>query len=178
MSAQEQTARVAAGAAAGLAGSLGLLLLQLASQRWIPDTMPSYREDPGEFMVREARARLPPAARERITPPVVSAAAQALAAGYGLTAGAAYALLRRHPRVGVADGIAFGLGTWAIGYAGWLPALHLLPSLSRQPPAAALGPAVRHVLFGLLTIMAYRRLGRAMVDHADPRLRNRPSRPA
>lgn len=158
MSAQERIARAPAGAAAGLAGSLGILLLQLTSQRWLPESMPSYREDPAEFIVRKARARLPAGARARITPPVQAAAAQTLGAVYGLSAGAVYALLRPRSLAGVADGFALGLATWAAGYAGWLPALGLLPRLSRQPTAAVLGTAVRHVGFGLVTVAAYRRL--------------------
>lgn len=161
MTRQERTERVAAGAAAGLAGSVGLLLLQLASQRWLPESMPSYREDPGDFIVRKARGQLPSGARERTPRPLEKATAQALAAGYGMTAGASYGLLRPRPGSGVAEGIGFGLATWAAGYAGWLPALQLLPRLSEQPRSAALGPAVRHVLYGLLTVAVYRRLNGA-----------------
>jgi hypothetical protein len=62
----------------------------------------------------------------------------------------------------VRDGIALGFATWAAGYAGWLPALGLLPPPSDQRPAEVAGPALRHVLFGILTVDAYRRLRRAV----------------
>lgn len=152
-------ARGAAGAAAGLAGTLGLLALQTASERWLPETMPSYAEDPGEFMVRKAEARLPRRTRKRIPAPIHTAAAQALAAGYGIAAGAVFAAVRGTPAGVFRDGVVLGLATWVAGYAGWLPALGLLPPLRDQPRGEVVGPAGRHVLFGILTVAVYRGLG-------------------
>jgi hypothetical protein len=86
--------RIALGAAGGFAGTLALQGLMTACQKWLPSTVPPFRQDPGEFVVEKAEAVLPNQVRERIPDAVETAAAQTLAAGYGLAFGALYAALR------------------------------------------------------------------------------------
>ncbi len=148
--------RVARGTVAGLMGAMALQVLHTMSQRWLPQTMPPYRQDPGDFMVEQVEAVLPRAMRQRVPPIVETGAARLLAVGYGLTAGALYALFR--PRGGqvVSDGILFGLLVWAVGYLGWIPALGLLPPIPEQDRAAVIAPPIRHTVFGIVTVAAYR----------------------
>ncbi len=150
--------RLARGVAAGFAGSLALQALRSASDAWVPQSMPPIRKDPGEFMVEQAEAALPSAVREHVPPLVETAAARSLALGYGLTAGAIYAAVR--PRGGdvLVDGVLLGLGTWAAGYLGWLPALGLIPPLPEQEVTETVGPVIRHVLFGVVVVATYRAL--------------------
>ena len=145
-------------AAAGFAGTLALQVMHTASQKWLPATMPPFRQDPGEFMVQRVERALPDAVASRVPTLVEAAAAKSMAAGYGLTAGAVYGLLRPAGGDTIADGIVLGLGTWAAGYLGWLPALDLLPPVQEQETPEALGPVARHVVFGIATVAAYRAL--------------------
>lgn len=154
--------RVALGAAAGFAGTLAMQGLRTTSERLLPDTMPPMRKDPGEFMVEQAERLLAPQTRERVPAALENAAGLGLAVCYGLTAGALYGALR--PRDGslFRDGAALGLGVWAAGYLGWMPALGLVPPITEQRPPQALGPMLRHVLFGIATVAAFRGLERLM----------------
>jgi hypothetical protein len=154
--------RVGLGASAGFAGTLVLQGLMTAGRRWWPETLPPLRQDPGEFMVEQAEARLPASVRARVPEVVEAGVAGAMAIGYGLAFGAAYAALR--PRGGSAwlDGAALGVACWAAGYAGWLPAAGLMPPLRRQTGTQALAPAAEHVAYGMATVAAYNWLnGRA-----------------
>ena len=56
------------------------------------------------------------------------------------------------------DGAALGVGCWAAGYLGWLPASGLSDPVWRQPTAAAIAPAVRHAAYGIATVAAYETL--------------------
>lgn len=77
--------------------------------------------------------------------------ADALAAlshvAYGVTAGAAYALLPTSSRP-VARGVVFGLAIYGVSYAGWVPVLRALPFASEDRPDRQAAMAVAHVVFG------------------------------
>ncbi len=102
-------------------------------------------------MIRKVERLLPDAARKEMPRPVEKVAARGLALGYGLTFGELYAAL--HPRRGprVIHGAALGLGTWMIGYLGWLWLVGLMPPLWRQKALQAIAPAIEHVGYGLVT---------------------------
>ncbi len=148
--------RLARGGAAGFTGTLALQGLRMASQRWFPTTMPPIKEDPGAFMVEQVEQSLPAAMRERVPAIVETAASKSMAVGYGLTAGALYAALRPNSGHVVIEGVALGLGTWAVGYLGWLSRLGLMPPLREQGAVEVIAPAARHALFGVATVAAYR----------------------
>ncbi len=152
--------RIARGAGAGFAGTLALQVLRSASQRWLPQTMPPLRQDPGEFLVEQAEARLPARMSEQIPSVLETAAAKSLAVGYGLTAGVVYAFVRPQGGPVLLDGVALGVGVWAAGYAGWLSALKLMPPLREQSATEIIPPVIRHALFGIVTVAAYRWLHR------------------
>lgn len=147
--------RLALGAAAGFAGTLVLTALRAANQKVSPGTRPPIRKDPGEFMVERAEGALPVPARRQIPGPAEAAAAQGLAVGYGLTFGALYAAVRPLGGPLVSDGIALGLATWAAGYAGWLPAVGLMPPLRRQGAGQIALPVAQHAAYGVATVAAY-----------------------
>lgn len=96
--------------------------------------------------------------RSRVPAPVEAIAALSLAAGYGVTAGALYGALRPGGGNVLLDGTALGLGTWAAGYLGWLPAMGLMPPVSEQDVSQVVGPVARHILFGIATVLTFRRL--------------------
>jgi hypothetical protein len=148
--------RLAFGAAAGFAGTLAIQAFMTANQKWFPSAAPPIRQDPGEFMVESVEAALPVAVRERIPEAMESSAAKLLALGYGLTFGALYATYRPEGGAPLRDGIALGVANWATGYAGWLPALGLMPPIWQQRPQQVTAAVVEHVVYGIATVAAYR----------------------
>lgn len=146
------------GAIAGFAGTLVLQVMRTASASVLPRTMPPIRQDPGEFMVERVEAALPGSVTSHIPALVEAGAAKGVAAGYGITAGAVYGLLRPSGGDVLVDGLALGIGTWAAGYLGWFPALGLLPPIQEQNMSEAFGPVVRHALFGIAVVAAYQTL--------------------
>jgi hypothetical protein len=117
--------------------------------------MPALRQDPGEFMVERAEQALPLEAQAHIPDLLESAAARALALGYGVNFGLLYAALRptRGPRT--LHGVVLGLGTWAVGYLGWLWLLGLMPPPWMQRLPQVVMPAAQHVAYGLATVGVY-----------------------
>jgi hypothetical protein len=70
---------------------------------------------------------------------------------FGATMGAAFQLLRENvelPGSPVAQGVAWGLGLWALNYAGWIPALGILPPPDRDRPGRVRTMIAAHVVFG------------------------------
>lgn len=83
------------------------------------------------------------------------AAARSIAAtlahvGYGMGCGALYAVGRR--RIGLRrsglGGAAFGTLVWLVSYAGWLPALDILPPPTKDRPRRQLGMIAAHWVYG------------------------------
>ena len=101
--------RIIFGAAGGFIGTLAIQALLTASQKWLPNTVPPLRQDPGEFMVKTGEEALPDTMRRRIPQVVESGAARMLAIGYGLTFGSLYTLLRPEEGSPFMDGIILGL---------------------------------------------------------------------
>lgn len=147
--------RMALGASAGLVGTFALQALRGASQKWMPQTMPPIRRDPGDYMVDRAKELVPYARRNRIPDAAEKAASMSLALGYGMTFGAVYAALRPEGGRTWLDGALLGLGTWAAGYLGWLPATGLMRPLWKQEAPQAIAPAVHHALYGMATVGTY-----------------------
>lgn len=147
--------RVALGGAGGVAGSFALQALMTATGKAAPQTTPPIRQDPGEFMVERATSLLPDEASDRIPEAVETAAAGALALGYGLTFGSLYGVIRPQGGDALTDGPILGAACWAAGYAGWLPALGLMPPVWRQRLPQAVAPFVEHLAFGIVTVAAY-----------------------
>ena len=146
---------VAAGAAAGLASTVAIQGLMAVSKQVAPETLPPIKQDPGEFMTEQAEKLLAPETRKKVPEVAKKATATTLAFGYGMTAGVLYAAFRPDVSNIVIEGTALGLGTWAAGYLGWLPALDLMPPVYKQNAKQVAGPVISHIIFGIATVGAY-----------------------
>ena len=132
------------GAAAGAAATFVMQGMLEQGQKHIPEGTPPIKQDPGEFMLENVP--LP----EKLKP----LAAKSLHLGYGITAGVIWSLLP-HSRWRVAEGAALGLGVWAAGYLGWLPATKLMPPITEHTPKQIAVPVVEHALFGVAVAKAF-----------------------
>jgi hypothetical protein len=144
--------QLALGAAAGAVGTIVLQGLLEQGQKHIPEGTPPIKKDPADFMLGKAKAVLPP-----LSPKIEAAAKKSLALGYGMTAGVLWSLLP-HSRWRTAEGVALGLGVWAAGYLGWLPAAKLMPPITEQTPKQIAVPVIEHVLFGVAVAKAFEAL--------------------
>lgn len=69
--------------------------------------------------------------------------------GYGSLLGMAYGLLARKPFWrGVGGGMAFGLAAWGGGYLGWLPALNMRASATKEPAERIAMMIAAHLVWG------------------------------
>lgn len=67
---------------------------------------------------------------------------------YGAAFGSIYALWRQRRGASIASGVLFGLGVWAVSYAGYLPASGLTPPANRHDAFSMSRLAVAHVVYG------------------------------
>ena len=80
---------------------------------------------------------------------------------YGGAAGSVFALAGPGDRIGgLARGIAFGLGVWAVSYLGLLPALGLLSPPTRHPRGRTALMVAAHVVWGASLALITRALER------------------
>ena len=131
--------RVATGALAGAVATGAMSGWMLAGQ-----LTGTHGEQPPKRLVRRLSRRIGLPARRRGTGTRLATAAAHL--GFGMSCGAVYALAV--PRSTPTRGVAFALGVWAGSYAGWIPALGLLPPPSKDNPRRAWTIATAHVVYG------------------------------
>ncbi len=143
------------GALAGVAGGLAMSVLsQGLAPKMLPDDM-----RPDEFVPRQV---VEWAERAAGAPDALSDAKEGVAAmgahlGYSALLGAGYGLLRSYvpaPPTPVA-GALYGVATWAFGFEGLLPALGVRPPTTAHPPKRWPAPIMGHVVFGVVTALAY-----------------------
>jgi hypothetical protein len=163
--------RLGVGVAAGLAGTVVIHQLRTLNEKLAPRTMVPMAEDPGKFMVQRAEERLPDKAQEQVSEQVENAASMAVHFAYGATMGALYALLRPHAadllhakQLVVRDGALVGVGVWALGYLGWLPALRLTPAVHRQSVPQVVLSIVQHALYGITTVGVFAAAARKLAQ--------------
>jgi len=147
--------QLALGAAAGVAGTIVLQGLLEQGKKHIPEGTPPIKQDPAEFMLGKAKKIVP--MPEKLEKPAM----KSLQLGYGMTAGLLYGLLP-HSRWRTLEGVALGVGVWAAGYLGWLPATKLMPPITEQTPKQIAVPLIEHALFGVAVAKALE----AMTPHA------------
>jgi hypothetical protein len=136
---------MALGAVAGVAATFVMQGMMMASKKWLPESRPPMKKDPGEFMA--GKLPLPESAKPW--------AANSLRLGYGMTSGVLYAALRPRGAMPLFDGALLGIGVWAAGYLGWLPAADLMPPVTEQTPQQIAVPIVQHAIFGVAVATAY-----------------------
>jgi hypothetical protein len=161
--------RLAAGAAAGIAGTAVIMALHAANEKLAPDAMEPLREEPGNFITWQAERLLPAHSRHRVPQTLESASAMGLSVGYGAAFGALYGLLRKRGRRAPAsiavDGTLLGLACWAVGYVGWLPAVGLMRPIHKQRPVQVFSPILQHIAYGLAAAAAFSRISRHFQPH-------------
>lgn len=81
--------------------------------------------------------------------------------GFGASVGALYgaAASLRPGLAGPASGVAAGLSVWGASYAGWVPALGLLPPPDADRPGRPTAMVASHVAFGAALGAGVRALG-------------------
>ena len=84
------------------------------------------------------------------TPPAVTPLAGALHVGFGTSMGVLYGVTVGRSRRPLPElwGAAFGLAVWAVSYAGWVPALGLMPPPQRDRPGRQPANVVAHLVYG------------------------------
>lgn len=152
MQANSIASRLVLGSAAGAAATILMQPLRSFTSAKLPRSKPPIRREPGEFMVQAVEKRLPRKLAERVPDAAEHAAAKSLALGYGATFGALYAVARPRPGNLLAEGAALGLVTWAAGYLGWLPALRLMPRVTKQRPLQVATPVLQHLFYGVAAV--------------------------
>lgn len=72
--------------------------------------------------------------------------------GFGASLGALFAVIRKTKRLRsmppTSMGIAFAMAVWAVSYAGWIPAVGLLPRPDRDRSGRPATTVLAHVIFG------------------------------
>lgn len=144
--------RTAAGGLAGAAATVAMSGWMLAGQ-----LTGRHGEQPPKRLVRRISRRIGLPARHHGAGTRLMTAVAHL--GFGTSCGALYATAV--PRSTTPRGIEFGLGVWAASYAGWIPALGLLPPPGRDNPRRAWTIATAHVVYGAVlgALMARRNRG-------------------
>jgi uncharacterized membrane protein YagU involved in acid resistance len=131
--------KVATGGLAGTAATVAMSAWQAAGQLTGP-----YGEQPPKRLVRAVAGKLGRPARRHgpVTWPLTAAAHL----GFGAASGALYAMVL--PRSTAVRGTAFGLVVWAVSYAGWIPAMGVLPPPHRDNPRRVWTMLIGHVIYG------------------------------
>jgi hypothetical protein len=143
--------KLAAGAVGGAAATYLLTKAMPLTRKLPPGLRPQTpHRDPGDFMVTHA---------EKLTGPLSqkmhSGAAHGLHWAYGISWPLGLAALSGvlgldSTKKTIAAGAILGAIVWAVGYAGWLPALGLAPPVHRVPLKKSASGLVSHVAYGAL----------------------------
>ncbi|HEX4683183.1 MAG TPA: hypothetical protein VH277_10755 [Gemmatimonadaceae bacterium] len=134
--------RSARGAAAGAIATVPMTAVMLAAQR-----MGSLGELPPRKIARRALA----AANQEPSTTAEKATAAAAHLGFGALAGAVFGLMVGEDddlATGLAKGVGFGLALYALSYAGWIPALDIMPPPHRDREERQASIAMAHVVYG------------------------------
>lgn len=150
----------------GAAGTATMSVAMLAADR-----MGLMGEHPPELIVQEALAN----AGIRSSEQTQNVLSTLLHFGFGLTAGALFAVLHRRLRLPIPDawhGMVFATLIWIVSYKGWVPSLGVMPPPGAdRPRTRPVTMVVSHWIFGatLGTVVGLypgRKLRRARRRHA------------
>jgi hypothetical protein len=148
-----------AGAGAGVVATLAMSAVMLGLQR-----AGLLGRTPPRHIVEHTLARL--GIRGKVSPATSKALSVAAHLGFGASQGVLYALghgahAARKGNSGqgpsAVSGVPFALGVWGASYAGWIPALDILPPPSRDRLGRPTSMALAHVVYGAVLARAFRR---------------------
>lgn len=141
-----------AGIAGGTIATVSMSAVMLGAQRLgLLGRMPP--EIITEEALRRAERRAPPPRARRL-------AGAAAHFAFGAAAGALYAWgSERLGRRGPAYGVAYGTAVWLASYAGWIPALGILPPPPRDRRGRPTSMLVAHWVYGATLDAVARRAG-------------------
>lgn len=140
---------LAVGAGAGVAATLAMTGLMYGAQQ-----LGLLGRSPPRRIVEHALSRL--GVRRKLPSSVRWGLAAIAHLGFGASQGALYALLQdfagrrvaalRKPTV--STGVPFALAVWAASYAGWIPALDILPEPRNDRPGRPTSIVLAHIVYG------------------------------
>jgi hypothetical protein len=162
---QRDLVHAAEGLLGGFAGTLLMNEAMKLAPR-LPESLrpPSPTRHPGEYIVSRIERAFGRTLPERVHRTLVERSAWP----YGLVGPTAFAvavprLVRlRTPTHAVVAGAALGLGVWAVGYLGWLPAAGLIAPIQRQRPTRVLSGVLSHAAYGIAAMMPVYLIERAL----------------
>ena len=136
-------ARAVAGGMGGAAATAAMTLVMAGAQRaGLMGKMPPRKIV--DSLLGRATGRRP----SRKTSRLLAAAAHL---GFGAAAGAGYGLLARERRplaAAAARGALYGTAVWLVSYAGWIPALGIMPPPDRDWPGRQATMLAAHLVYG------------------------------
>jgi hypothetical protein len=135
---QQQLARASIGAVSGLAATATMSLLMLAAHR-----SGLLGEPPPRRLTRRLLSRLGPVSPRGRS---LDAAATLAHFSFGAAMGVLFGLAPGRPSA--SRGMLFGLGVWAVNYAGILPRLRLMPKARRDRPGRPASMIAAHLVYG------------------------------
>jgi hypothetical protein len=130
-------------------------------------------EQPPKRLVRRLARRVGLPARRGGSGTWMASAAAHLS--FGASCGALYGTVV--PRSSAPRGMVFALGVWVVSYAGWIPALGLLPPPGRDNPRRAWTTMTAHIVYGAVLGATVARWDRATLE-AHPAAAAAAPRPA
>lgn len=148
------------GALAGLAATVAMTGVMKLSQK-----SHLLGETPPRKLVRRTLGRIGLGPRRSGT---LTAATTAAHLGFGATMGALFSLMPREARRSPLGGTLFGLGVWAVSYAGVIPALGLMAPPSRDRVGRPTTMALAHVVYGASLRALLNRLDRSSDAAENP----------
>ena len=149
--------RVAAGSTCGVLATMVMSGWMLVGQ-----VVSRHGEQPPKRLVRGLAARTGIPTKRRGLATVAATGAAHI--GFGLGAGALYGAIVH--RSSVPRGVAFGIGVWAVSYAGWIPALRLMPPPHKDLRGRAWTILSAHAVYGAVLGAALARYDGAHSDAA------------
>jgi hypothetical protein len=150
----------------GIGGGISGAIATAAMSGWMAlgQLTGPYGEQPPKRLVRRLARRV--GIPSRRGGPGTGLATAAAHLGFGMSCGALYGAVV--PRSTAPRGVAFALAVWATSYAGWIPALGLLPPPDKDNPRRVWTTLTAHVVYGAVLGAALAKADRAVRPTQPP----------